>query len=115
MIEAVSYRPTLHATADDVSRYRDDGEAARARHNNCLARYENYLVRHGLLDAARIEGFRQQALDAMAAAIAEAEALPLGGASDVFDNVYVQAPSWFARDASDLADSRGAAGEGAAR
>jgi pyruvate dehydrogenase E1 component alpha subunit len=111
-IEAVSYRPTLHATADDVDRYRDDHDAAVARHNNCLDRYEQYLLRQGLIETERIERFRQESLDLMADAIVEAEALPAGGVSDVFDTVYAEAPPWFARDAAELEASRGAAGGG---
>lgn len=102
LIEAVSYRPTLHATADDPTRYRDDEAAAAARDNDCVTRFERYLVRHGMIEAERIERFRQEALDAMAAGIAEAEALPDGSAADMFDTVYEQAPPWFSQDAATI-------------
>ena len=98
LIEAVTYRATLHATADDPTRYRDDAEAARARENDCLSRYEKYLLRLGLIDNELIEQARTESLDLMAAAITEAEALPPGGPEDMFGTVYDQAPASFARD-----------------
>ena len=102
LVEAVSYRAGLHGTADDPTRYRDESAAEQARANDCVLRYERYLVRHGLLEAAQIERFRQEALDVMVAGIAAAEALPAAGAADVFDNVYAEQPASFARDAETL-------------
>ncbi len=99
-IEAVSYRPTLHATADDPTRYRDDAKAARARENDPVARFERYLLRHGLISEEQIAAFRQEATDMMAAAITEAEAMPPGDVNDVFSTVYAELPAALARDAA---------------
>ncbi len=101
-IEAVSYRAHLHATADDPTRYRESDAAERARANDPVLRYEQYLLRQGIVTAEQIETFRQQALDMMAAAITEAEALPAGDASDMFNTVYAQLPAALARDAEQL-------------
>jgi pyruvate dehydrogenase E1 component alpha subunit len=102
LIEAVSYRATLHATADDPTRYRDDAAAEAARKDDCLKRFERYLVRKGMIEAERIERFRQEALDAMAAGITEAESLPAGTADDMFGTVFDTPPPWFEHDSEQL-------------
>lgn len=107
LIEAVTYRPELHGTADDPSRYRDDEVARAARKNDCVTRYERYLVRHGMLEAERIERFRQEALDVMAKGIAEAEALAPGGPDDMFGTVFATEPPWFGRDRDTVRRSTG--------
>jgi pyruvate dehydrogenase E1 component alpha subunit len=101
-IEAVSYRADLHATADDPTRYREDGEAQRARANDCLARFDAYLRRNGILNDATAEQIKQEALDAMAVAIATAEALPVPGPEMMFDPVYAQRTAAFERDLAEL-------------
>lgn len=101
-IEAVSYRAHLHATADDPTRYRKNTEAERARANDPVIRFEQYLLRHGLISEDQINEFRQQSLDMMAAAITEAEGFPPGDASDMFNTVYAQLPAALARDAEQL-------------
>lgn len=102
MIEAVSYRPTLHATADDTTLYRDDADAARARENNCLTRYDAYLRHLGILDDATAERFQREALELMAASIAEAEALAAPGPEQIFDPVYARRTDAFERDLVEL-------------
>lgn len=101
-IECVSYRPHLHATADDTTTYRDDEEAARARENECVARYERYLLRAGLVTADQVEQMRADALALMADAIARAEALEPGTIDDLFDTTYASMPPAFARDRAEV-------------
>ena len=50
LIEAVTYRMAPHATADDPSLYIDEARVEEERRNECLARYEGYLRRRGILD-----------------------------------------------------------------
>ncbi len=45
LIEAITYRLCDHTTADDASRYRDDGEFQAARPLEPLIRYKKYLER----------------------------------------------------------------------
>jgi pyruvate dehydrogenase E1 component alpha subunit len=75
-IEAVTYRCAPHATADDPTAYIDPARVELERENECLGRYERYLRELGLLTDALVEGFAQEALEAMRAGIAAAEALP---------------------------------------
>ncbi len=102
LIEALLYRPTLHATADDTTRYRDDVQGAEARKNECLGRYERYLKRHGLITDEQIAPMKAAALDIMARAIAEAESAPDPDPSILFDHVYEEPLPEYAADLSAL-------------
>jgi pyruvate dehydrogenase E1 component alpha subunit len=75
-IEAVTYRCAPHATADDPSAYIDAERVESERANECFGRYERYLCRIGVLNDELSEAARTDALEAMRAGIAAAEALP---------------------------------------
>jgi pyruvate dehydrogenase E1 component alpha subunit len=75
-VEAVTYRCAPHATADDPSAYIDTDRVESERENECFGRYERYLRRIGVLDDELAEAARAEALEAMRAGIAAAEALP---------------------------------------
>jgi pyruvate dehydrogenase E1 component subunit alpha len=75
-VEAVTYRCAPHATADDPSAYVDADRVERERENECVGRYERYLRRIGVLNDELAEAARAEALEAMRAGIAAAEALP---------------------------------------
>jgi pyruvate dehydrogenase E1 component alpha subunit len=75
-VEAVTYRCAPHATADDPSAYVDAERVKLERQNECLGRYERYLRRTGVLTDELAEQARAQALEAVRAGIAAAEALP---------------------------------------
>jgi TPP-dependent pyruvate/acetoin dehydrogenase alpha subunit len=101
-IEAVTYRVAPHATADDPSIYIDEVRVAEERANECVGRYERYLSRLGVLSDSRAEEIRQEALAAMRAGIAEAEAEPPGDVSLVFEHAYASPPQSHAQDLAEL-------------
>lgn len=101
-IEAVHYRATLHATADDPTRYRDDTEAALARKNECLGRYQRYLMAKGLLTEEAVAEMRAVSAERMARAVAEAESFPEPEPNVLFDYVYETPLPEYARDLSAL-------------
>ena len=101
-VEAVTYRSAPHATADDPSLYVDPDRVAAERERDCLAVYEGYLTRLGLLDEGRAAAVREEALAAMRAAIQEAEAEEPGDASLVFAHAYADPPASLARDLDEL-------------
>ncbi len=51
-IEAVTYRAAPHATADDPSIYIDPERVEEERENECVGRFERYLLRNGVLTDA---------------------------------------------------------------
>ncbi len=108
-IEAVSYRAAPHATADDPSIYVDPERVEEARENECVGRYERYLLRLGVLDEERAEEIRQEALQVMREGIAVAEAEPPADPALVFEHAYAEPPP---SQADDLAELRRVLGDG---
>jgi len=89
-IEAVTYRCAPHATADDPSVYIDADRVESERENECFGRYERYLRRIGVLTDEQAEAARTEALEAMRAGIAAAEALPDPDPDLVTKHAYAQ-------------------------
>lgn len=89
-VEAVTYRCAPHATADDPSAYVDADRVQRERENECFGRYERYLRRVGVLNDELAETARAEALEALRAGIAAAEALPDPDPDLVTKHAYVE-------------------------
>jgi pyruvate dehydrogenase E1 component alpha subunit len=101
-VEAVTYRLAPHGTADDPSLYIDEERVAEERANECVGRYERYLSRLGVLTGPRAEEVKEEALETMRAAIAEAEGEPPADVSLVFDHAYANPPASQAHDLAEL-------------
>ncbi len=101
-VEAVTYRSAPHATADDPSLYVDEGRVEADRGRDCVALYEGYLRRLGLLDDAGASAVREEALTTMREGIATAEAEPPGDPELVFAHAYAEPPGALARDLDEL-------------
>jgi pyruvate dehydrogenase E1 component alpha subunit len=91
-IEAVTYRAAPHATADDPRAYIDLERVEQEKKNECLGRYERYLRRLGVLGDELEAEIKSEALDAMRAGIAAAEAEPEPDPELVFEHAYVVPP-----------------------
>ena len=72
------------------------------RDNECVGRYERYLVRLGVLSESLAEEIRQEALDLMRAGIAAAEAEPPADPGLVFEHAYADPPPMLADDLAEL-------------
>ena len=101
-VEAVTYRSSPHATADDPSLYIDPERVADDRERDCVPAFEGYLRRLGLLDDERAATVREEALATMRAGIEAAEAEPPGDPELVFSHAYADPPPELARDLEDL-------------
>jgi pyruvate dehydrogenase E1 component alpha subunit len=101
-IEAVTYRAAPHATADDPSLYIDEDRVEEAKQNECVGRYERYLVRLGVLTDKVAGEVKQDALELMRAGIAEAEAEPPADTGLLFEHVFAAPPTSFADDLAEL-------------
>jgi pyruvate dehydrogenase E1 component alpha subunit len=101
-IEAVTYRAAPHATADDPSIYIDPERVEEARENECVGRYERYLLRTGVLTEEHAAEVKQEALELMRAGIAEAEAEPPADPGIVFEHAYANPPPGLADDLAEL-------------
>ena len=101
-IEAVTYRAAPHATADDPSIYIDSERVREEKENECVGRFERYLLRRGVLDGVRAEEIKQEALELMRTGIAEAEAEPAAEPDLVFEHAYADPPPGLADDLAEL-------------
>lgn len=92
LIEAVTYRMSLHTTADDPKVYRNDDEVKAWEARCPITRFETYLKKKNLLDDAAIERIEseceQEVLDAREVFRKKAIAKP----REVFDYMYENLP-----------------------
>jgi pyruvate dehydrogenase E1 component alpha subunit len=98
----VTYRVAPHATADDPSLYIDPERVEEEKQNECVGRYERYLVRLGVLTDELAEQVKQDALELMRAGIAEAEAEPPADVGLVFEHAYANPLPALADDLAEL-------------
>ena len=101
-IEAVTYRSAPHATADDPSLYVDPDRVAAEQERDCVALYEAYLSRLGVLDEERRDTVRAEALALLRAGIQQAEEEQPGDPELVFAHAYADPPPSLARDLDEL-------------
>ena len=101
-VEAVTYRSAPHATADDPSLYIDPDRVAAEQERDCVAVYEAYLTRLGLLDEQRTHDVREEALATMREAIQAAEDEAPPSPELVFSHAYADPPATLARDLEEL-------------
>jgi pyruvate dehydrogenase E1 component alpha subunit len=101
-IEAVTYRSAPHATADDPSLYIDPERVSAEQERDCVALYEGYLRRLGVLDDDLAATVREAALADMRAGIQAAEDEPAADAELVFAHAYANPPATLARDLAEL-------------
>jgi pyruvate dehydrogenase E1 component alpha subunit len=101
-IEAVTYRAAPHATADDPSIYIDPERVEEAREDECVGRYERYLLRAGVLTEETVAAVKEEALGLMREGIAAAEAEPPADAGLVFEHAYADPPPTLADDLAEL-------------
>lgn len=90
LIEAVTYRMSSHSSSDDASRYVPKEELEAWKLKDPLLRFERYLQRKGLWDAAWAEQLREGIKADMAEAVKEAEAVPKPRLEDIFNDTYAE-------------------------
>jgi pyruvate dehydrogenase E1 component alpha subunit len=101
-VEAVSYRTAPHATADDPRAYIDLERVEKEKKRECVGRFEGYLRRAGILHDDLAASIRAEAVDAMRAGIAAAEAEPPADVGLLFEHAYVDPPASFGSDLEEL-------------
>ena len=89
-LELLTYRLGAHSSSDDPTRYRDPAEVDRWLQRDPLVVGRKTLAGHWT-DAEEKE-LRRDATERIAAAIAEAEALPPPPAETLFQDIYGDAP-----------------------
>jgi pyruvate dehydrogenase E1 component alpha subunit len=104
-IEAVHHRAAPHGTADDHTSYIDLERVAWARENECVARYERYLNRLGLLAEADARAVHVEATELVRKGIKEAESAPPPDPAEIFEHVLVEPLPSYAADLAHLRET----------
>ncbi|CAB5122228.1 Branched-chain alpha-keto acid dehydrogenase, E1 component, alpha subunit (EC [Olavius algarvensis associated proteobacterium Delta 3] len=94
LIEAVTYRMSVHTTADDPKRYRSDEEVDAWREKDPISRFRTYLHTRGLLPDDRSEELEQEIADEIQSSVdaAETAMASLGDPMDMFEHSYAERP-----------------------
>ncbi len=92
LIEAVTYRLSVHTTADDPTKYRSDEEVKKWEKLDPIPRFRNYLVDRGALDDKLIAEIEEDVLADVAGAVERYEASREVDPIDAFDHLLVNMP-----------------------
>ncbi len=87
LIECVTYRMSMHTTADDPTKYRSDADVAVWQKRDPIARVKTYLTKKGIWNDDMEKQVADQQLKTIDAALAKAEQFKPDPKS-MFENVY---------------------------
>jgi pyruvate dehydrogenase E1 component alpha subunit len=113
LIEALTYRLSLHTTADDPTKYRSEAEVRAWEAKEPLLRLRRYLEAKGLLDEARQAAVEAEVDAEIRAAVERAEARMQADLLDVFEHVYAEPTAELLAQRAELARELAGAGEAA--
>jgi len=108
LIECVTYRLSVHTTADDPTKYRSDDEVKAWEKKDPLTRLVPYLERKGLL----APGLEEEIDAEIAAAVQRFEATPPPDPVTIFDHVYAERPSHLEAQRTELIERLSEQGPG---
>ena len=104
-IECVTYRMSVHTTADDPRRYRTDEEVALWQRRDPLTRFQKYLAAKGLLPEEKVETAENKVKEEIQTAVdrAEEQMKSPGDPLFMFEHAYEQMPPHLAEQKEYLA------------
>ena len=113
LIECVTYRLTMHTTADDPTRYRSDEEVEEWSKRDPLPRFQKYLLDKGLLSEERLIEVESEIMEEIQTAVdgAEKQMEALGDPIDMFEHAYAEMPPYLKEQKADLARELSGGGE----
>ena len=113
LIECVTYRLTMHTTADDPTRYRSDAEVEKWSKRDPLPRFQKYLLDKGLLSEEKRLEVESAIMEEIQTAIdsAEKQMEALGDPIDMFEHAYAEMPPYLKEQKADLARELSGGGE----
>ncbi len=117
LIECVTYRMSVHTTADDPSRYRSEDEVEKWEKRDPLPRFQQYLKDKGLLTDDDVEELEDEIQAEIKEAVGRAEKQMKELDEDVmnmFDHLYAELPPYVQEQrealAQELAEKEGTDG-----
>ncbi|MCB0032201.1 MAG: pyruvate dehydrogenase (acetyl-transferring) E1 component subunit alpha [Anaerolineales bacterium] len=106
LIECVTYRLSLHTTADDPTRYRDEDEVEKCAARDPLPRFQTYLQNKELIDDADLEALTEELQEQIQTAVDQAESQMADLAEDplsMFEHIYTEMPPYLREQREALA------------
>lgn len=105
LIECVTYRLTMHTTADDPKRYRSEAEVEQWKNRDPINRFQKYLTDKGLLSAEKIKIIEVEVLDGIQAGVdkAEEQMKSMGDPMDIFEHAYADPAPYFQQQKEEFA------------
>lgn len=96
MVECVTYRLSIHTTADDPSKYRNEEEVEKWAKRDPLPRFQNYLTGRELLSEDDVESMESEIKEEIEQAWKDTEKQieELNGPEIMFDYVYAERPPY---------------------
>ena len=96
LIECVTYRMAVHTTADDPKRYRTEEEVEHWKKKDPITRFQNYLMKKGVLSEDINTGLEAEVTEEIQSAIdrAEEQMKSLGNPINMFEHAYAQMPPY---------------------
>ncbi|MBW3660991.1 MAG: pyruvate dehydrogenase (acetyl-transferring) E1 component subunit alpha [Gemmatimonadetes bacterium] len=112
MIECVTYRLSLHTTADDPSKYRDEAEVEEWQKKDPLPRFQRFLEERDLLSGEGVESLEEELAAEIESAWESARETmdELDDPLVMFDHVYEERPPYLEEQREELARFGGAVG-----
>jgi pyruvate dehydrogenase E1 component alpha subunit len=102
LIECVTYRMSMHTTADDPSRYRKKAEEEEWQKHDPIPRFRGYLQGKGLWDEAWQAELEREVDAEVRRAVEEAEADREFDPADMFDYVFATKPPYLKAQQEEL-------------
>lgn len=107
LIENVTYRLSVHTTADDPTKYRDEEEVKEWEKKDPLPRFQNYLKEKGYLTDEDIEGLEEEIKAEIQEAVDKAETRMKeleDEALSMFEHHYAEMPPYLEEQRQELKD-----------
>lgn len=112
LVEALTYRRSMHTTSDDPRKYRREEEEADWDRKDPIPRFESYLRDRGLLTDEEIAAFEEELETEVADAIERAKAMATDvDPADMFEYAYGELPPWLERQLTAFRAGGDAGGE----
>jgi pyruvate dehydrogenase E1 component alpha subunit len=93
LIEAVTYRLGPHTMSDNPAKYRSPSEVEAWQRKDPLPRFQQLLLREGLLDQQMIEDYNRECKEHLQQAWEESLQLPAPSRRQLFAHVYGELPA----------------------
>ena len=106
MIECVTYRVTMHTTADDPKRYRTDQEVEGWKKKDPLLRFKKYLADKGLAAEDKFEAIETEVKAEIQGAVdkAEEQMQKFNDPLYMFEHAYAELPPYLQEQRAELVE-----------